>query len=52
MAAAVRLRPDFDAEALRRLAKASRDPAQTRRLLALSAIYAAHHVHRTAYLGA
>ena len=40
MAAPVPLRPDFDAETLRRLAKASRNPAQTRRLLALSAIYA------------
>jgi transposase len=40
MAAPVPLRPDCDAETLRRLAKASRNPAQTRRLLALSAIYA------------
>jgi transposase len=40
MAAPVPLRPDFDAETLRVLAKGSRDPAQTRRLLALSAIYA------------
>lgn len=40
MAAAVPLRSDFDAEVLRALAKVSRDPAQTRRLLALSAIYA------------
>jgi transposase len=40
MAAPVPLRPDFDAEALRALAKSSRDPDQTRRLLALSAIYA------------
>jgi transposase len=34
------LRSDFDAQALRALAKGSRDPAQTRRLLALSAISA------------
>ena len=40
MAAPVPLRTDFDAEALRVLAKGSRDPAQTRRLLALSVIAA------------
>lgn len=40
MAAPVPLRSDFDAEALRGLAKGSRDPAQTRRLLALSVIAA------------
>ena len=40
MAAPVPLRSDFDAEAVRALAKGSRDPDQTRRLLALSAIYA------------
>jgi transposase len=40
MAAPVPLRSDFDTEALRALAKGSRHPAQTRRLLALSAIYA------------
>lgn len=40
MAAPVPLRSDFDAQALRALAKGSRDPAQTRRLLALSAISA------------
>jgi transposase len=39
MAAPVPLRSDFDAERVRALAKASRDPAQTRRLLALSIIY-------------
>lgn len=39
MAAPVPLRLDFDAERMRALAKASRDPAQTRRLLALSIIY-------------
>lgn len=40
MAAPIPLRSDFAAEALRALAKTSRDPDQTRRRLALSAIYA------------
>ena len=35
----VRLREDYDARHLRALAKASRDANQTRRLLALAAIY-------------
>ena len=39
MAVAVPLRSDFDAAQLRALAKRSRDPDQTRRLLALAAIY-------------
>src|SRR5687768_2312794 len=39
MAAAVPLRSDFDGAQLRALAKRSRDPDQTRRLLALAAIY-------------
>ncbi len=39
MAAAVRLRDDFDAAALRRLAKASHDPGQLRRLLSVAEIY-------------
>jgi transposase len=39
MAAAVPLRSDFDAAQLRTLAKRARDPDQTRRLLALAAIY-------------
>src|SRR5215469_8613195 len=39
MAAPVALRSDYDAKALRRLAKASRDADQTRRLLAPAAIY-------------
>jgi transposase len=39
MAAPIPLRSDFDASRLRRLAKSSRDPDQTRRLLALAAIY-------------
>lgn len=51
MAAPVPLRPDFDAEALRALAKGSRDPDQTRRLLALSAIYAGGARSEAAALG-
>jgi transposase len=39
MAAAVRLRSDFGGTELRRLARASRDAKQVRRLLALAAIY-------------
>jgi len=39
MAAPVPLRPDFDAAALRTLARRSRDPDQIRRLLALAGIY-------------
>src|SRR5215217_2759583 len=39
LAAAVPFRSDFDAAQLRALAKRSRDPDQTRRLLALAAIY-------------
>ncbi|MGH7111927.1 MAG: helix-turn-helix domain-containing protein, partial [Stellaceae bacterium] len=39
MSAAVRLRRDYDARHLRALAKASQDARQTRRLLALAAIY-------------
>ena len=39
MSAALRLREDYDARHLRALAKASRDANQTRRLLALAAIY-------------
>lgn len=39
MAAPIPLRPDFDAARLRSLARRARDPDQTRRLLALAAIY-------------
>src|SRR5437764_13387837 len=39
MAVAVPLRSDFDAAQLRALAKRAQDPDQTRRLLALAAIY-------------
>lgn len=51
MAAPVPLRADFDAEVLRALAKGSRDPDQTRRLLALSAIYAGSSRAEAAALG-
>lgn len=39
MGAAIRLRSDYSADDLRRLARASDDAAQTRRLLALAMIY-------------
>jgi transposase len=39
MAAPIPLRSDFDAGLLRKLARQSRDPDQTRRLLALAGIY-------------
>ncbi len=39
MSIPIALRPDFDAAALRRVAKATRDAAQGRRLLALAEIY-------------
>ncbi|MCC7281504.1 MAG: IS630 family transposase, partial [Acetobacteraceae bacterium] len=39
MARAIALRSDFNAAALRRLARRSKDAAQARRLLALAAIY-------------
>jgi transposase len=39
MAAAIRLRSDYSADDLRKLARASRDAKQTRRLLALASIY-------------
>ncbi len=39
MGAAIALREDFDGPGLRRLAKASKDAAQSRRLLALAEIY-------------
>jgi len=39
MAAAVLVRGDYDAAQMRELAKRSEDAAQTRRLLALAAIY-------------
>lgn len=39
MARAIALRPGFSATEMRRLARLSKDAAQTRRLLALAAIY-------------
>ncbi len=39
MAAAIDLRSDFDGDCLRRVARASKDGRQVRRLLALAAIY-------------
>ncbi len=39
MPSSVQLRDDYDAAALRELAKRSRDPRQIRRLLALAAVY-------------
>jgi len=51
MAAPVALRSDFDAESLRALAKGSRDPAQTRRLLALSVISAGSSRSEAAEIG-
>ncbi len=52
MAAPIRLRPDFDAARLRALAKHSRDPDQTRRLLALAVIYEGSSRTDAARLGA
>jgi transposase len=51
MAAAVPLRSAFDAAQLRTLAKRSRDPDQTRRLLALAAIYAGASRTEAAQIG-
>ena len=51
MAAPVPLRSDFDAKALRALAKGSHDPAQTRRLLALSVISAGGSRSEAAEIG-
>ena len=39
MSGCIALREDYDSIELRRLAKASRDPRQVRRLLALAAVY-------------
>lgn len=51
MAAAVRLRGDFTAPALRALAKGARCPDQTRRLLALAEIYDGRSRSEAARLG-
>ena len=39
MGSAIALRDDFDGKALRRLARATKDAGQSRRLLALAEIY-------------
>ena len=51
MAAAVVLRGDCDAQALRRLARSAGDPGQVRRLLALVAIYAGGSRDEAAEIG-
>jgi transposase len=51
MGAAVCLREDYDAAGLRELAKRSADAAQTRRLLALAAIYAGGSRTEAAQIG-
>ena len=51
MGAAVRLRGDYDAGQLRALARRSEDAAQTRRLLALGAIYDGGSRHEAAKIG-
>lgn len=51
MAAPVPLRSVFYAAGLRNLAKGARDPAQTRSLLALSAIYAGNSRTEAAAFG-
>ena len=51
MGAAVRLREDYDAVALRRLARTAQDPKQVRRLLALAAVYDGADRARAARIG-
>lgn len=51
MAAPIPLRADFDAAALRRLARSAGDPGQVRRLLALAAIYAGERRLAAAAIG-
>jgi hypothetical protein len=51
MGAAVRLREDHEAGQLRALARRSEDAAQTRRLLALAAIYDGGSRHEAAKIG-
>ena len=52
MGAAIALRGDFDASGLRRLAKASKDGGQSRRLLALAEIYDGARRTHAARIGA
>ena len=51
MAAAIGLRGDYDAAALRRLARSAEDAGQVRRLLALAAIYAGSSRSEAAAVG-
>lgn len=51
MAAAVELRDDFNATAVRGLARRSKDPGQIRRLLAPAGIYEGHSRGETARVG-
>jgi hypothetical protein len=51
MAAAVRLRSDYDGAALRRVARASRDAKQVRRLQAVAVIYEGESRHEAARIG-
>jgi hypothetical protein len=51
MGAAAGLRDDYDAETLRRLARAAGDAGQVRRLLALAAIYAGGTRREAAAIG-
>ena len=52
MGRAVGLREDFDGPAFRRLAKASKDAGQIRRLLALAEIYVGGNRTDAAWIGA
>ena len=52
MSAAVLLRPDFNADELRQLARVSRDAGQSRRLLALAVIYDGGRRSEAARVGA
>jgi transposase len=51
MGTAVRLREDYDAAVVRRLARTARDPKQVRRLLALAAVYDGADRARAARIG-
>ena len=51
MSAAIRIRQDFDAATLRRLASTVKDAGQVRRLLALAAIYDGQSREEAARIG-
>ena len=51
MSAAIRIRQDFDAAALRRLATTVKDAGQVRRLLALAAVYDGQSREEAARIG-